>query len=251
MNELQVFDFEGKTLRLVIFNNEPYWIAKDVAEILEYSETEKMTRRLDEDEKTTIPFREDGSNYQTNITIINESGLYNAVLGSNKSEAKRFKKWITSEVLPSIRKTGEYKREITLEEKALSVIQDLYKKVNEQKNIIQEMQPKAEFYDSVADTTDTIDIGQVAKVLNLTKGSITLYEILREEGILMPNNIPYQSYINRGYFKVIEQKYLRGDNLIGINLKTMVYQKGVDFIRRLLKSQYPEMIKQEQFLLFS
>jgi len=138
MNELQVFDFEGKTLRLVIFNNEPYWIAKDVAEILEYSETEKMTRRLDEDEKTTIPFREDGSNYQTNITIINESGLYNAVLGSNKSEAKRFKKWITSEVLPSIRKTGEYKREITLEEKALSVIQDLYKKVNEQKNIIQE-----------------------------------------------------------------------------------------------------------------
>ena len=67
-----------------------------------------MTRRLDDDEKTTLPFRGTGSNYQTNITIINESGLYNAVLGSTKPNAKRFRKWVTGEVLPSIRKTGKY-----------------------------------------------------------------------------------------------------------------------------------------------
>lgn len=108
MNEIQIFNFHNNEVRVVNVNSEPWFVAKDVAEILGYSETEKMTRRLDDDEKTTLPFRGTGSNYQTNITIINESGLYNAVLGSNKPNAKRFRKWVTGEVLPSIRKTGKY-----------------------------------------------------------------------------------------------------------------------------------------------
>lgn len=108
MNEIQIFNFHNNEVRVVNVNNEPWFVAKDVAEILGYSETEKMTRRLDDDEKTTLPFRGTGSNYQTNITIINESGLYNAVLGSTKPNAKRFRKWVTGEVLPSIRKTGKY-----------------------------------------------------------------------------------------------------------------------------------------------
>lgn len=108
MNEIQIFNFQNCEVRVVNVNSEPWFVAKDVAEILGYSETEKMTRRLDDDEKTTLPFRGTGSNYQTNITIINESGLYNAVLGSNKPEAKAFKKWVTSEVLPAIRRNGGY-----------------------------------------------------------------------------------------------------------------------------------------------
>ena len=89
MEEIQIFSFQNSEVRVIEGENgEPWFVAKDVAEILGYSETEKMTRRLDDDEKTTLPFRGGGSNYQTNITIINESGLYNAVLGSTKPEAK-------------------------------------------------------------------------------------------------------------------------------------------------------------------
>jgi len=108
MNDLTAFNFGEKEVRTINIDSQVWFVAKDIAEILEYSETEKMTRRLDNDEKTTIPFRGNGSNYQTNITIINESGLYNAILGSNKPEAKVFRKWVTSEVLPNIRKNGKY-----------------------------------------------------------------------------------------------------------------------------------------------
>ena len=92
----------------MLLKSENWFVSKDVAEILGYSETAMMTRRPDDDEKTNLSFRQDGSNYQTNVTIINESGLYNAVLSSKKLEAKSFKKWITSDVLPTIRKTGGY-----------------------------------------------------------------------------------------------------------------------------------------------
>ena len=107
--EMQVFKFENKNdVRIINRDGNPWFVAKDVAEVLGYDLTGNMLKRLDDDEKTNIPFRNSGSNYQTNIAIINESGLYNAILGSKKPEAKAFKKWVTSEVLPSIRKHGGY-----------------------------------------------------------------------------------------------------------------------------------------------
>ncbi len=106
----------GNIRTLVHENGEPWFVAKDIADSLGYLSAEKMTRRLDDDEKTTIPFRGTGSNYQTNMVIINESGFYNAVIGSKKPEAKAFRKWVTSEVLPSIRKHGVYRKEIAAPE---------------------------------------------------------------------------------------------------------------------------------------
>lgn len=108
MSALRLFENSQFKVRAIELNEEPYFIAKDISEMLGYSNAEKMTRRLDEDEKTIIPIKDSGSNYQTNVLIINESGFYNAVLGSKKPEAKIFKKWVTSEVLPEIRKTGSY-----------------------------------------------------------------------------------------------------------------------------------------------
>ena len=108
MNEIQIFNFHNNDVRVININNEPWFVAKEIAAILGYSETAVMNRRLDDDEKTNLQIPQVGSNYTTNITIINESGLYNAVLGSTKPEAKAFKKWVTSEVLPSIRRTGGY-----------------------------------------------------------------------------------------------------------------------------------------------
>lgn len=107
-NEVTVFNHEvfGQ-IRIITINNEPHFVAKDVADILEYSETAMMTRRLDDDEKMSANL---AGISKTNpiVTLITESGLYNAVIGSKKPEAKAFKKWITSEVLPSIRKHGFY-----------------------------------------------------------------------------------------------------------------------------------------------
>lgn len=107
MNQIKIFENnEFGKIRAIEYNNEPYFIAKDIADILEYSDTNAMTKRLDDDEKNT--YTDNLSGQRRDITIISESGLYNAILGSKKPESKAFKKWITSEVLPSIRKNGGY-----------------------------------------------------------------------------------------------------------------------------------------------
>jgi len=109
MSELTVFNFKEKEVRTINIDSQVWFVAKDIAEILEYSDTQVMTRRLDDDEKGMQNLHTHGGMQE--LTIINESGLYNAILGSNKPEAKTFKKWVTSEVLPSIRKTGKYEKE--------------------------------------------------------------------------------------------------------------------------------------------
>lgn len=104
MNELQIFNFENREIRTQIIDDEPWFIAKDVAFVLGYSETNAMTKRLDEED--TISAKLSGMNMRS--ILINESGLYTAVIGSTLPNAKRFKRWVTNEVLPSIRKTGGY-----------------------------------------------------------------------------------------------------------------------------------------------
>jgi len=96
------------------------------------------------------------------------------------------------------------------------------------------MAPKAEFFDAVADSKDAIDIGSAAKVLNCGIGRTKLFKFLRENQVLMKNNVPYQEFIDRGYFRVIEQKYSKPDGTNCINTKTLVYQRGLNYIRKLL-----------------
>lgn len=99
----------------------------------------------------------------------------------------------------------------------------------------QRMKPKEEFFDAVADSKDAIEIGKVAKVLNRPGiGRNKLFEILRDRGVLMKNNIPYQKYIDNGCFRTIEQKYSVPNGDVRINIKTLVYQKGIERIRRIL-----------------
>jgi len=199
--------------------------------------TEQL-RRLDDDEKQTLqgkesllPLTQDPN--ITQLALVNEAGLYNLILGSRKPEAKNFKRWITHEVIPQIRKTGAY----SLDPRKLlaAAVLEANKIIQEQDKKIQELLPKAEFYDAVAGSKDAIDIGSAAKVLDMGIGRNKLFEMLRNKGILMSNNIPYQKYIDCGYFRVIEQKYTKPDGTTCINIKTLVYQKGLDFIRKLLK----------------
>lgn len=109
MNSLQVFNFERLPVRTLEIDGEPYFVGKDVAEILGYADpSSAVSKKVDSEDKTTLPFQQPGSNYQTNVTFINESGLYALIFSSKLESAKRFKRWITSEVLPTLRKTGSY-----------------------------------------------------------------------------------------------------------------------------------------------
>jgi len=113
----------------------------------------------------------------------------------------------------------------------------LAEKNEQQKKQLLEDKPKVEFYNDVTGSEDTIDIGNSAKVLNFGIGRNKLFEILRDLDVLMQNNQPYQKYIDCEYFRVIEQKYNKPDGSVHINLKTVVYQKGLDFIRKILKER--------------
>jgi len=109
-NEIQIFEnVEFGKVRTMVINDEPWFVGKDVAEALGYSDTSSaVSKNVDADEKTTLLLEQDGSNYKSKTTLINESGLYSLILSSKLPTAKKFRKWITSEVLPSIRKTGQY-----------------------------------------------------------------------------------------------------------------------------------------------
>lgn len=120
----------------------------------------------------------------------------------------------------------EYEKRVLLEQKNIELLEDN-----------QRMKPKEEFFDAVADSKDAIEIGKVAKVLNFSGiGRNKLFEILRNKGILMKDNVPYQKYIDNGCFRTIEQKYSTPEGEIRISIKTLVYQKGVDFIRKTLEA---------------
>lgn len=109
-NEIQIFEnVEFSKVRTMVINDEPLFVGKDVAEALGYSDTSSaVSKNVDADEKTTLLLEQDGSNYKSKTTLINESGLYSLILSSKLPTAKKFRKWVTSEVLPSIRKTGQY-----------------------------------------------------------------------------------------------------------------------------------------------
>ncbi len=234
MNNLpQVFNYQDKQVRTVVIDGEPWFVAKDVCEILEIQNTTDATKRLDVDEVTR--FNLGGLAGETNI--VNEHGLYNLILGSRKPEAKQFKRWITHEVIPSIRRTGSYSLQDPQRLIAAALIEA--QKILEQKDQqIALMKPKAEFFDQVASSKDAIDIGTAAKVLHLGIGRNKLFEILRQEGVLMSNNQPYQKYIDAGYFRTIEQKYSKPDGSISINIKTLVYQKGLNYIKKLVEEKW-------------
>lgn len=110
--------------------------------------------------------------------------------------------------------------------------------IEQQKAQLLENKPKVEFYEAVTESTDAIDMGSVAKVINMGIGRNQLFKFLREHKVLMRNNIPYQEFVDKGYFRVIESRFNKPTGDVGINLKTIVYQKGVDFILDLVTEKY-------------
>ena len=175
-----------------------------------------------------------------NMSVIPEGDIYRLIIRSNLPSAEEFERWIFDEVIPSIRKTGGYNLPQTYADalRALADQAEQSEKLRLENSELQqaniEMKPKADFFDAVAGSKKAMSMEEVAKVLSYPGvGRNKLFEILRNQNILQRDNIPYQKYIDSGYFRVIEQKYNVGDE-VRINIKTLVFQKGVDFIRKTL-----------------
>lgn len=216
MNEMLIFENpEFGKVRTVCIDNEPWFVAKDVSEILGYAQTSNMMKRIDEED--FISSKLDGMNMKS--LLINESGLYAAIIGSKLPTAKKFKRWVTSEVLPIIRKTGGYvANEDMFVETYLPFadepIKQLFKLqcrvINQLNDRIRCDEPKVKFADHVSDTTNLIDMNRMAKLCadhGIRIGRNRLFVWMRSRGILMMNNIPYQEFIDNGYFRVKESVY--------------------------------------------
>lgn len=239
MNQLQkIFSYQDKEIRTVLVNGQPYFVAKDICDILEIEKHRDAVSRLSDSQRGSVLVDTLGGKQE--MTAINEAGVYKLVFTSRKPEAERFTDWIASEVLPSIRKYGMYAKDELLDnpDLLLDVVTKLKIEREEKLKLAAEnaiLKPKADFFDEVACSKDAIDMGSAAKVLNFGKGRTTLFKILRSQGILDRNNIPYQEYIDRGYFRTIEQKFNKPDGSTCINIKTLVYQRGLDYIRKIIK----------------
>ncbi|HGF7765761.1 TPA: phage antirepressor KilAC domain-containing protein [Enterococcus faecium] len=193
MNTPQIFNFEQNEVRTVLVNDEPYFVGKDVAEVLGYSKPRNaISTHVDEEDKQDAPIQ-GGLGGKQKMTIINESGLYSLILKSKLPSAKKFKRWVTSEVLPAIRKHGAY----LTDEKAYDIthnpdsLADLLLQAGEQLKqkelIIQEMQPKAIFADAVQGSVNSClvkDLATILKQRGVNIGQNRLFEWLRENGYL-------------------------------------------------------------------
>ena len=188
MNELQLFNFENNQVRTLLINDEPWFVGKDVAEILGYSNPrDALSKHVDIEDKNSVAIH-DGNKGNPNLTIINESGVYALVFSSKLQSAKKFKHWVTSEVLPTLRKTGSYATpQLTGEElmaKALIEAKSVLERQNKQ---IIEMKPKALFADTVAASDSSILVGQEAKLISQSgckMGQNRFFAWLRENGYL-------------------------------------------------------------------
>lgn len=183
-DQLHTFTFGQVTLRALLLAGEPWFVAADVARTLGYRDAYNLARRLDEDEKGTHSVSTLGG--QQDMSVISESGLYSAILTSQVEGAKEFKRWVTAEVLPAIRKTGTYQTPQTLEERSLSIITELTGVVAEQKALIAEIEPKAEVYNRVLTPEHSFGFRQLVSALreHFPVNEADIKRVLRERGLI-------------------------------------------------------------------
>lgn len=224
-SNLQLFAFEGSQVRALEIENEPRFVAKDVAKILGYSRTADAVRtHVDPEDKGVGEIQTPGGKQK--LQIINESGLYSLILSSKMPNAKKFKHWVTSEVLPTIRKHGAY----MTDEKAFDVIHnktglvDLLQQAADQlrqKDIqIEEMKPKALFADAITASETSILVGEMAKILKnggVNTGQNRFFKWLRENGYLIKRkgtdyNMPTQKSMNLKLFEIKERTIVDGNS---------------------------------------
>ena len=246
MNEIiEVFNnVEFGSIRTAKINNDIYFVGKDVAEALGYVDTNKAVSMHVDDEDKKLNDKTSPSFGQRGATLINESGLYSLVLSSKLESAKRFKRWVTSEVLPALRKTGSYSMNIpqTLPE-ALRAYADEVEEHNKTKALVEAQRPKVLFADAVSTSNTDILVGDLAKLLSqngYAVGQNRLFEQLRNEGFLISRkgnsyNMPTQRAMEIGLFRIKETAITHSDGRVSLNKTPKVTGKGQQyFINRFI-----------------
>lgn len=229
MNEVQLFNFENHEVRSLLLNNEPWFVGKDVADVLGYSNSRKaMADHVDDEDKEVLTSRNVTLENIPNrgITVVNESGLYSLILSSKLPSAKKFKRWVTSEVLPALRKTGQYQvKELSGSELMAKALIEAQNVLAAKDKVIEEMKPKVVFADAVATSHTSILVGELAKILKqngIDMGQKRLFAWLREKGYLIKRqgtdyNMPTQKAMELGLFEIKEGSYVNGS---GVNITT-------------------------------
>ena len=248
----QLFKFKDQQVHTVTIDNEPYFVGNDVSTILGYSNYRNaVANHVDEDDKLRTQIEYAGQD--RNMTVINESGMYSLILGSKLPQAKEFKHWVTSDVLPAIRKHGAY----MTDQKAFDVthnaqgLADLLQQAADQlkqKDVqIEQMKPKALFADAVSTAKTNILIGEMAKILKangvdyitvggqkVTMGQNHFFQWLRENGYLIKRrgtdyNAPTQMAMDKGLFKVKESTSIDSNGTTRVNKTTKITGKGQQY----------------------
>lgn len=250
--ELQIFkNNEFGSLRTIEINGEPWFVGKDVATALGYSNaSDALGKHVDREDKDVIANRDNAGRKNKPAVIINESGLYSLIMSSKLKTAKKFKHWVTSEVLPAIRKHGAY----LTDQKAFDIthnansLADLLEQASEQlrqKDIeIERMRPKEIFSDAVSTSKSYVLIGELAKILKgngIDIGQNKLFAWMRENGYLIKRkgtdyNMPTQRAMNQGLFKIKEGSIVHSDGHTSITKTVKVTGRGqVFFVNKFLK----------------
>lgn len=244
-NQLMTTAFNGNSVRIFGTNDAPLFVAADVCKILDIVNTSDALGSLEDDEKTTIanPDSRPGQPGAKFFATVTESGLYALIFKSRKPDAKAFRKWVTSEVIPAIRKTGFYAVPQAPElpalpktyAEALRALADTSDAKDKLELDVHRMEPKEQFFDAVMASMHAIDLNRAAKELGIGRNKMMAF--LREKKILMNSNLPYQTYLDADYFDIHVGTYEHPTKGAQITHTTRVFQKGVDFIRRLLSAE--------------
>ena len=247
MTDIQIFNYQNNEVRTVEMIGEPWFVLKDVCEVLGITNPTAVADRLDEDERAKFDLGRQGASW-----VINESGLYNVILRSDKPEAKPFRKWVTSEVLPSIRKHGAYMTPETLEtailnpDYLLEIVTALKQETDRRKALEAEnaqLVPKALFADAVAASDTDILVGELAKLLRqngVEIGEKRLFQRLRDDGYLIRRkgtdyNMPTQRAVEMGLFRIKETAITHSKGNVTISKTPKVTGKG----QRYFLERYP------------
>lgn len=248
-SELTIFEnAEFGSIRTVEMDGAPYFVGKDVAEVLAYNEPHKaIVRHIDEDDRMKHPITDITGRVQ-GTWLINESGLYSLILSSKLPKAKEFKHWVTSEVLPAIRRHGMYAVDELIENPDLAIAaltalkeerektKQLTETVAVQSQQIAELQPKASYYDVVLNCKDLVSVSEIAK--DYGKSARWLNEKLHEMRIQFKQGsiwLLYQKYAEKGYTSTKTQTFNGSDGMVHSKVHTYWTQKGRLFIYDLLK----------------
>ncbi len=245
-NKIEVFNHEQfGQIRAIVKDDEPWFVGKDIAEALGYSNTrDAVARHVDNEDKTSVVISDGGSNYKSKTTFINESGIYSLVFSSKLPKAKEFKRWVTSEVLPSIRKHGIYATTQTIETmladpdnaiKVFTALKEEREKRVEAENLLEQAKPKLSYYEKILASKGTMKTTQIAKDYGMS--AQRLNKVLNEAGFIWKCNgqwVLYAKYDNLGYVDSVTYEYDSGSHC---TTQTVWTQRGRLKIHQILTSK--------------